>query len=276
MPSLPFPDPRFFPRVFLTVNFAPAGNSGTFAVFAWAANANGLDSYPGSFEYFDVSTKAADEWFAGVGCQKIRSDFLNNDVRGIHSVMTDLNGQGPSELLCLYEYSENFIYTPYLKLTVELPSETDALYEITVSLGDNQTMILAEQLIPSGERCEIWLDLREVAAEDLMAEYIKIGAELIEGEAEEFSLWVLGLTGYSQEYTSEELAELINAERLRIRNENADEDNGDGKASALWIVFVVLLLISSLVLGVVLFFRRTEDDFLEEDEEQDDNTRAKK
>ena len=131
-------------------------------------------------------------------------------------------------------------------------------------------MVLAECFASAGERCEIWLDLSELDPEELMTEYIKIGADLVEGESEEFSLWVLGLTGYSEEYTSEELAELIEAERLRIRNQNADENEENRNLSALWLAFAVILLISVFVFGMFRFFRRKDEEGSEE-ESTDEN-----
>ncbi len=225
-------------------------------------------SYSGAFEYFDFSEESVGDWFAGVGCKRLRLDLLDDSARGIRSVMTNSHGRGSSELLCLYEFPENFVYTPYLKLTLELGdmgASDDALYEITISLGSEQVMILTDHFVPAGERCEIWLDLRELDRTDLMTEYIKIGAELIEGEAEEFSLWLFGLTGYSEIYSSEELSDLITAERLRIRNQDADENEDDGKMSALWLAFGILLLISVLVLGIFVFFRRKDEEISEEE-----------
>ncbi|MBO5938571.1 MAG: hypothetical protein J6Q82_03625 [Clostridia bacterium] len=245
-------------------------------VYRISPNFSEPSSYQGSFDYFDFSAGSIGDWFAGIGCKRLRLDLLDDSIRGIRSVMSNNHGLGASELLCLYEFPENFVYTPYLKITMELTdtgASADTLYEITVSLGNDRAMILAEQFVSAGERCEIWLDLRELDAEDLMAEYIKIGAEPVEGEAEEFSLWFLGLTGYSEDYSSEELSELIDAERLRIRNQNADENEDDGMMSALWLAFGILLLISVLVLGIVLFFRRKDEEISDEKEQKNLNDR---
>jgi len=190
----------------------------------------------------------------------VRADFLGDGVRSVRGVMSK-NGSA-SELLCLYEFSENFIYTPYLKITLELTdaqAARNALYEVTVSMGNDTATILSEKIVRSGERYELWLDLREIPDEQLMTNYIKIGAEMLDGNSNEFSLWVVGVTGYSDEYTSEELAELIEAERLRLRNQNASEENDVGQAELLWIIFVGLFLISSLIIGLILFVKRKDE-----------------
>jgi len=218
------------------------------------------DQFYGSFEYFDFSSGNVGDWVSGSDCQKVRADFLGDGVRSVRGVMSK-NGSA-SELLCLYEFSENFIYTPYLKITLELTdaqAARNALYEVTVSMGNDTATILSEKIVRSGERYELWLDLREIPDEQLMTNYIKIGAEMLDGNSNEFSLWVVGVTGYSDEYTSEELAELIEAERLRLRNQNASEENDVGQAELLWIIFVGLFLISSLIIGLILFVKRKDE-----------------
>ncbi len=219
--------------------------------------------FKGSFEYFDFSSGSVGDWFAGIDCQKVRTDFLTDGVRGVRGTMLKSDTGTMSEMLCLYEFSENFIYTPYLKLTLELTDATsrnDALFEITVSMGNDTTTVLCEQTARSGERCEIWLDLTSVSKEELMTNYIRIGAAMIDGSAEKFSVGVVGLTGYSEEYDSEELANLIEAERLRIRNQNAEDEEDRGQTKLLWIIFGGLLVISAVILGVALFVKKNDEE----------------
>lgn len=226
-------------------------------------DAKDTDTFSGSFEYFDFSSGNVGDWFAGSDCQKVRADFLGDGVRSVRGVMSQNATGAMSELICLYEFPENLIYTPYLKLTLELTdagAARNALYEVTVSMGNDTTMVLSEKTVRSGERCEIWLDLSEIPEEKLMTNYIKLGATALDGDSKEFSLWVVGMTGYSNEYTSEELAELIEEERLRIRNQNAEEDNDVGQMGLLWIIFGGLLLVSSLIVGIVLFVKRKDEE----------------
>ena len=228
--------------------------------------------FKGSFEYFDFSSGNVGDWFAGADCQKVRADFLSDGARGVRGTMFRSDTGAMSELLCLYEFPENFIYTPYLKLTLELTdnvSGKDAFYELTVSLGNDTTTILCEQTVRSGERCDIWLDLTGVPEEELMTNYIKIGGAMIDGTAEKFSIGVVGLTGYSEELTSEELTELIEAERLRIRNQNADDEEDDKQKELLWIIFCGLLLISAVIVGVVFFIKRNDEEETEEENAKD-------
>ena len=228
--------------------------------------------FKGSFEYFDFSSGNVGDWFAGAGCQKVRADFFSGGTRGVSGTMLRSDTGAMSELLCLYEFPENFVYTPYLKLTLEVTDEgggQDALYELTVSLGNDTTTILCDQTVRSGERCEIWLDLTGISEEELMTKYIKIGGAMLDGTAEKFSIGVVGLTGYSEDHSSEELSELIETERLRIRNQNADEEEDDKQKELLWIIFGGLLLISAVIGGVVFFIKRNDEEETEEEKEKD-------
>lgn len=231
------------------------------------------NTFLGSFEYFDFSSGSVGDWFAGANCQKVRTDFLSGGVRGVRGTMVNAGMGTMSEMLCLYEFPENFIYTPYLKLTLELnddSSASNAFYEVNVSLGNHTSTILCEQTARSGEKIELLLDLTNVPKEELMTNYIKISSSMIDGTAEKFSIGIVGLTGYSAEYTSEELSELIEAERLRIRNQNAENEENDEQQVLLWIIFGGLLLISVVIVAVVFFIKRNDEEAIPKKENEND------
>ena len=241
-------------------------------VYRIRANTAVSESFQGSFEYFDFALGNISNWFAGADCQKVRADFLSDGVRGVRGTMLNSGTVTASEMLCLYEFPENFVYTPYLKLTLEIADNAvgeSALYELVISMGNDTSMILYEQTVRSGERCEVWLDLTGIPEEELMTNYIKIGAAMIDGTADQFSIGIVGLTGYSEEYDSEELAELIEAERMRIRNQNAENEEDKKQLELLWLIFGGLFLVSIVIAGIVFYIKRNDEDETDEEEDND-------
>ena len=92
-----------------------------------------------------------------------------------------------------------------------------------------------------------------------MADYIKISVRKLTGGDEGYSLALSSVVGYSSEYLSEELEELISEERLRIRDslDESEEDNNGGKNTVM-IVAGVAIVVAFIGVGIFMCFRNDE------------------
>ncbi len=220
-------------------------------------------SFKGSFSYFDFLSGDVSEWFAGVGCGQITSVYDANGTRALQAASSAATTTDYTELLCLYEYNENLTYTPYMKVRLALEDGSKSaavMYQVVITVGNDTCTITSENAVRGGEIHELWLDMREYNASG-MANYWKISVRALTEGTEKYSLLIYDAVGYSQEHTSEELKNLIEAERLRIRNQSAESDGEDGNDGLIWIIFGVLVAITGLGAGLFMVFspKRRED-----------------
>ena len=217
------------------------------------------EKWRGSFSYFDFKSGNLGEWVRGISCKNIKSSYDADGNRGLCATMQS-NARAPyAEALCLYEYPENFVYTPFVKFTVQLTDTVDtkdSLYEITVTVGNGKTTVVSGHIVGGNQTEELWLDLSEFNQETV-ANSIKLTARMISGDAEEYSLWLYDVTGVSEEYTSEELSSRIAMERLNIRNQSIQNENTGEKRDIMWKTFGVLLAITAIGFGLYMVLRRS-------------------
>lgn len=220
------------------------------------------DSFSGSFSYVAFSDGNISDWFVGSSCKSLKADYDEKGIRGLYSTMVQTKDSSFAEVFCLYEYPENFIYTPYLKFVLSLSESADTadgLYRVTITVGNQTDAVRAEYMVSGKEAQELWVDMRSFSA-DNMAEYIKISTQSLSEKEEDYVLCLSEVTGYSAEYSSEQLAELISAERLRIRNQTDDSDGDDDKGSLVWIIFGVLVGVTGIGAGLFMVFSSKKED----------------
>ena len=230
----------------------------------YASNDSGYPTteWRGCFSYFDFSSGDTGYWRGASNTVILKTDREENEKRALRHVISKPVGAAHSDLLCMYEYNENFIYTPALKFDLKIDDGEEnkgGVYEIIVTVGTRGSLVEKKYTVVSGENYELWLDLSEFNVNN-SASYIKISTRSITGKAREYSLWLYGISGFSAEHDNETLAALIEAERLKIRGLLSDEDQSNIDNTIYWILFAIVLIV---VLGASVAFiilRRDDSD----------------
>ncbi len=226
----------------------------------------------GSFSYFDFSTSVnLNTWFFGNACKSIRLNYHTFGGKALKMEMAATE-HGYAEAFCLYEYPENLVYTPYIAFRVGIESQgtsnAEQLYEITLTSGTGRTRVVATTALKAGQTDTLVLDLSAYSSEH-MSDYWKIGVRPLDGDRSDYSLWIYDIVGYSTEWRSEELSDMIEAERLRIRDlGHSDDDVGSGY-ERLWMVIGIVAVILMIGVGVFIFLRPNEENPHEERSEND-------
>jgi hypothetical protein len=230
-----------------------------------------LNSVPsgskGQFTYFDFSTSVSlNNWYKGFSCGYLRLDHGSQGA-ALRADMTASNIGEYSEFLCLYDYPENFKYTPYLAFRCKIENDVanNSLFEIIISGGQGAERLTASKTVSSGEEAVIVMDISEYT--NGLTDSWKISVRSLDGKAEEFSLSIYDIVGYSMEYDSKTLASNIEAERLRIRNQSQISEDGSG-ASAVGIIIMMAVLVISLGIGIFVCIRPSDNENERENEEE--------
>jgi len=226
----------------------------------------------GSFAYFDFSTSVnLNTWFAGNACRGIRLNYLGSGTKALQMDMTATDG-AYAEAFCLYEYPENFVYTPYVAFRVAVEEKEEnassALYEISITSGTGRTSIVASTSLHAGEMETIVLDLSDYV-KDHMSNYWRISVRPLDGDHHEYSLWISDIVGYSTEYSQTALEELIHAERLRIRNLDNTADDDNGSRETFWMIVGIVGVVAMIGIGVFILLRMNDEGGHEENKEKD-------
>ena len=223
-------------------------------------NVTPMQDPKGSFAYFDFSTGDLSDWYGGTYSKSIKADYGEGGYRVLRQTVGRAIRGAHSDLFCIYEYDENFIYTPLICLKMKISDgevSSGALYEVTVTVGTKNSFVSRTQTVSSGQSFDMWLDVGEYAQNN-MTSYIKISTRSITGETDEYSLWVNDISGYSSKYDSEELNKLISEARHNIRNQTQNNDGIGSDSVVYWIVFAIILV--AVVIGGVLMIVLRRDD----------------
>lgn len=232
------------------------------------------DHVKGSFSYFDFSTSVnLNTWFFGNACQDIRLDYHASGGKALKMEM--VGSDGYAEAFCLYEYPENFIYTPYVafRVCVEPSEKTSAeLYEVLITSGTGRTSIVGAAAISAGGTHTLVLDLSNYISAN-MSDYWRIAVRPLDGECREYSLWIYDVVGYSTEWSDAELKEKIETERRRIRElENDDDEDGSGY-ERLWTIIGIIAVVLMIGIGIFIFmYTNNDSDYRAEREEKNNES----
>ena len=203
------------------------------------------DNIKGEFYYFDFSKAfLADNWNTGVGCNDVK---INYSLDGRKALQTDFNISSGDfcDLVYVYNYPESIAYTPYIKFNLEISSENlDSLYEIKFVFNSDDAIFESNAIIKSNEIENIVLDFSK-ADEFSLLKNVKISLRALNGSAEDATMWIYDIIGYSAEYTSEELLEFIEDERDKIKHDDINN------SSNIWKRYLIVfgILIGTAVLG---------------------------
>ncbi len=226
-----------------------------------AAPVTEAPSFKGDFSYVDFSSEELNGWYCGTLCNKIKLSYGSDGARVLRADMKKPADGAYADLLRLYEFSENWIHTPYVKFTVELDGgfkNRDALYEMVITVGDHQSVLFADCSVRGNEKAEIMLDMSSFVSEGKV-NYLKISVRPISGDVVDFSLLLHDIQGFSTVYSSEELHNLIEEERLNIRNQTKEEDTEQKRTSGILVIFAIILVVTAVGTGLFMAFRRYDD-----------------
>ena len=214
----------------------------------------------GEFCYVDFSSSSVYELMKkGQNCSSLISEYDSSGERVLRVVSDKMSVGEYMDTLCLFEYEESYIYTDTLSLTLgveENGKNKNNVYELTVTLGNTDTRIDAFGTVRGGEKAVLYFDVDDFS-ELSTATYMRISARCLTGDTEGVSLVMYDLKGYSAEYNSEELGELIND--LRLRMQGIDNDDSGWNKDIILTVLAILISMIAVGIGLFIVFRRDEE-----------------
>ena len=208
----------------------------------------------GEFCYFDFSKAfLADGWIRGAGCDDIKIDYLLTGDKALKANMRVGDGDF-CDLIYKYEYSENISYTPYIKFNIEINSERAfPLYEIKFVFNSQSATFESSTVIKGNSQAEVILDMSKAKSFSLL-DSVKISLRSLDGSVDNASLFIRDITGYSKNFSNQELGDFIEKERDKQKYHNLDSEY------SVWfkIGFVALIISLSAALGFlfILFIRK--------------------
>lgn len=220
------------------------------------------DGITGTFAYFDFAdAMGSSTWFEGNGCDELKIGYGSGNERSLSAHFSAPCGDafGYNDILCPYEYSENFIYTPYLAFNFSLSddSEGEMLYEVKIQIGFGSETAESTLVIAAGESGTAVLELSD-KFRSLKADYIRIASRGLNTDGGTYSFHLLSVEGYSTVYTSGELEELITEERLKARNLSSSDGQDQNTRGYLPVILMAVGI--AVVIGVIIFiFLRHND-----------------
>lgn len=196
----------------------------------------------GSSNYFDFSSMASHGgWYQGNGCTSI-SSVKKDSQRHMSAKMKSEKGEN-AFIVHNYEYSESFAYTDYIAIDFLISSDTLGIsFDVNVVLGgDGFTCEYKLYGMFPNSRYTIYLDTASLN-EDMMADFIRIGASHTSGNESEYQLELYSIDALSKIYDDTDLEKLILEERERLKNYADSSESKDIDYTAIvFIVFIVLL-----------------------------------
>lgn len=219
------------------------------------------DGITGEFCYTSFSASSVFEAMTqGQNCVSLTSDYDSTGIRVLRVTSGNMSAGEYMETVGYFEYPESYIYTKTLSLKIELADNGEnqnSVYEIMLTLGSKDKRLNVRGTLCSGEVAVLYFDSEEFS--DISnADYVKISARCLTGDTQGFSLLLHDITGYSNEYTSEELQTLINELRLKMQGIGDEESHGFNKNVVITIITVVVSLIA-VGIGLFMVFRREEE-----------------
>ncbi len=232
--------------------------SPTFELFESNMTSKKVGGLVGEFLYLDFSNSSALKLIhKGGNAESIRYEYDGIDTRAIKVTSGALDKGESFGCIGVYEYRENYNYTHVMSVRLRVDGlSDDALYEITLTLGSGKDRIVAKGVVGDEEMTTLYFDIESYAS-SYTAETLRISVRCLTDETEECDLWLYGLSGYSEEYSSTELAELIETQRNIIKNTDKDADNSWNSG----MIFTVLgITIAVIAVGIGLFMVFKKED----------------
>lgn len=212
----------------------------------------------GNFLYFDFSqSNLIENWYSGIGCRNIKIDYRDGAKKSLLADLVLSGSTAGSELLYIYDYPENMIYTPELQFRFHVSDASDSsLYEVKFTLENSLSRYESSAIVESDTPTDISLDISKfVKASEVSS--IRISVRNLDGSASECSFWLYDVRGHSNVYSSSQLRDLIIKEREKVRN--PDEAYREDQLIAN-VAIAVAVIVAAGVLGMGLFAVLRRDD----------------
>lgn len=207
----------------------------------------------GSFTYFDFSgTMLTENWKKGIGCKDIKIDYAHSERKALKASLAPKDGD--AQVIYAYNYYENMIHTPYLKLDFELDGVEGVIYEVTFMLESATGRYESSCVVSADEPKSVVLDISEYAYFN-KTESIKISVRTIVGQEEDCALWLYGISGHSEKYDSERLGTLIREDRDSIKDIAHDKEENSYLEQAAVAVGIVVA-VGAVGIGVFVTLKR--------------------
>ena len=162
-----------------------------------------------------------------------------------------------SELLYIYEYPENMIYTPKLQMRFHVSDTSESsLYEVRFTLENALGRYESSAIVEGDTPTDISLDISKFVKSNEISS-IRVSVRNLDGSASECSFWLYDVRGHSDVYSSSQLRDLIIKERDKIRN--PDETGADSQLIANLAMAVAIIVAAGLIgMGAFIAFRRDD------------------
>ena len=216
------------------------------------------NSSRGSFIYFDFSQSSLIEnWYAGIGCRNIKTDYREDAKKSLLADLVLSGSTKSSELLYIYDYPENMIYTPKLQLRFHVSDTSESsLYEVRFTLENSLGRYETSAIVEGDTPTDVSIDISKfVKANEVSA--IRISVRNLDGSASECSFWLYDVKGHSDVYSSSQLRDLIIKERDKIRNPD-DTGKDDQLLANLAMALAIIVAAGLLGMGAFIAFRRDD------------------
>jgi len=213
-------------------------------------------SYKGEFLYFDFSNILLSHgWSQGANCDNIKVEYSQKQKKALKAELVTQN-KAVTEIAYKYERHENMVYTPYLDFCFMIEDKTgDLLYEVTIVIENGNERFETSYALEANKDAHLVLDLSSYSTFG-MVDNIKILVNSLQEESVSANLWLYGISGYSTQYSDDELRALILEEREKI---DGSYDNIEESVSynSMIIAAVVIVLSAALITFVTFSFRRS-------------------
>ncbi len=219
---------------------------------------NKKDGFIGEFAYIDFSNSSVINYMhKGSNTEYIRYEYDGVEKRTMKIASSALDVGESFGCVGIYEYSEGYAYTPTMSLRLRVDGEADgALYEVSLVFGNGKDRIVAKGIVADNENAILYFDAYDFSSA-FMADNLRITVRCLTDSTQECVLWLYDLSGYSEEYTSEQLSTLIEEQRRKIRNPDGDDDEGWNSGMIITIVGVALAIIA-VGIGLFMVFRSND------------------
>lgn len=208
----------------------------------------------GSCNYFDFSeTSKINDWKNGWGCSVIYSN-KTPDGRSLGAKMHSESGSS-SFIYYNYKYEESFKYTDYIALNFSIESDDpNAIFNLEAIIGgDGFTGEYVSYTYFSDHIYTVYLDTSALT-EQQTANFIRLSFSPQADKTVDYKVFIHSVDAHSRTYNSEELSELIEAERERLKS-SADA-NEKRKVDTNAIILICFVVVATLMAMVMISRRR--------------------
>lgn len=227
-------------------------------IYSAPAEINSGRAFAGSFAYFDfLNSNLIERWYQGEGCSQLKIDYKGDSEKSLRADLSLDGRYRSSEILYIYSYPENMIYTPYVRIRFHVSDNAEnSIYEVKFIFGSDESRAEASVVVNGNEETEAVVDISQFVVK-YMTESIRISVRSLDGSSNECSLWIYDICGCSNDYTSDQLNNLVSLERDKIRN---PEERSEDRALFGRVAIALAIVVATGAIGFGLFasFKRED------------------